>query len=311
MTGTRRDDGARSGAPVTERWGWLAMLLAVHRRFGEINGNWLAAGVTLTVFLSLFPLVLVAIAAVGFFAAGTEDLAERLVRDLGLTGQAAETLVEAVQAAEETRRTASIVGFLGLLWSGLGVVAAIQAVYNQAWQVRGRGMRDKLTGLLWLGGAAVLFLGSFALTASLGFLPGLLAPIHLVVGLAVGVALFTWTGTTLCNRPLPWRTFVAGAVVAAVGFEILKVVGGIYVPRAVAQSSAMYGSLGVVFAVLAWLMIFARLLVYAALTDVVRWERSHGTVTVEVEVPRVAGDVPVDATRAGQTAVPEAADASG
>ena len=40
---------------------------------------------------------------------------------------------------------------------------------------------------------------------------------------------------------------------AAVGIEVLKLVGGIYVPRAVASSSALYGSIGIVFAILAWL----------------------------------------------------------
>ena len=41
----------------------------------------------------------------------------------------------------------------------------------------------------------------------------------------------------------------------AIGLEVLKLVGTVYVPRAVASSSALYGSLGVVFAILAWLAI--------------------------------------------------------
>ena len=60
---------------------------------------------------------------------------------------------------------------------------------------------------------------------------------------------------------------------SAVGLEILKVVGAYYVPKAVASSSALYGSLGVIFALLAWLLIFGRLVVYSAVLNVVRYER--------------------------------------
>ena len=65
----------------------------------------------------------------------------------------------------------------------------------------------------------------------------------------------------------------------------------------------LYGTLGVVFATLAWLLFFGRLVVYATVVNVVRWEEDHGTVVLEMEAPRVAGDTtgPVDVTRAGET----------
>jgi uncharacterized BrkB/YihY/UPF0761 family membrane protein len=81
---------------------------------------------------------------------------------------------------------------------------------------------------------------------------------------------------------------------------VLKVLGGIYVPRAVASSSALYGSLGVVFAILAWLFFFARLVLYSSILNVVLWERSHGTVTIELDVPNIPGrDMKVEGTRSG------------
>ena len=49
------------------------------------------------------------------------------------------------------------------------------------------------------------------------------------------------------------------------------------------------------FAVLAWLLFFGRLVVYASVVNVVRWEEDHGTVTVEIELPRVPGEVPLTA----------------
>jgi uncharacterized BrkB/YihY/UPF0761 family membrane protein len=77
------------------------------------------------------------------------------------------------------------------------------------------------------------------------------------------------------------------------------VIGAVYVPRAVASSSGLYGSIGTVFAILAWLFFFGRLAVYAATVNVVRWEAEHGTVSVEIELPKHPDVVAVEATRSG------------
>ena len=57
--------------------------------------------------------------------------------------------------------------------------------------------------------------------------------------------------------------------------------------------------MGVVFAILAWLYFFGRLLVYASTLNVVLYEREKGTVTLEVEAPHMPGEVPLEATRSG------------
>jgi uncharacterized BrkB/YihY/UPF0761 family membrane protein len=67
-----------------------------------------------------------------------------------------------------------------------------------------------------------------------------------------------------------------------------------------AGSSGLYGSIGTVFAVLAWLLLLGRLAVYSVVLNVVRWEEVHGTVTAEIELPRHPDRVAVEATRAGE-----------
>jgi membrane protein len=300
---------------LPERWVWLRVALDVKDRFAELHGGYVASAVTLTAFLSLFPLVLVATAVAGFLSAGGTDVAEEIVSGLGLTGDAADIVNDAVDRAESSRRAASVVGFVGLLWSGLGLVAALEYAYDTVWQVTGRGLKDKLFGLAWLVGAGILFVGSFAMTAALNFLPGFLAPLNTVLAMAVSVALFLWSAKALCNRDVGWRPLLPGAVLGAVGLEVLKALGSIVIPRLVASSSALYGSIGIVFAVLAWLLFFGRLVVVSAVLNVVLWERQHGTATVELEVPRQPGQVPGGATRAGEAEPedeeqPEAAPAS-
>ncbi len=279
---------------------FLQTVIRVQKRYGELNGNYLASAVTLSSFISLFPLLLFAAAVLGFFAAGSPDLGRTVVRELSLTGEAADLVHNTINTAKNSRGTATVVGVVGLLWSGLGLVAALQYAINTSWQVTGRGWKDKLKGMAWLGGASVLFLGSIALSAALNFLPSWLSPINILAGLGLNFALWLWTMKTLSNHDVGWKSLVPGAAVGAIGFEVLKLIGSIYVPRVVASSSALYGSLGVVFALLAWLLFFGRLIVYSAVTNVVRWEEDHGTVTVDLPVPKVPGEVPTEATRAGE-----------
>jgi len=291
---------------LCKRWRWFGWVMRVQHRYGELNGNYLAAAVTLAGFLSLFPLLLVAFAVLGFFAVGRVDLAGDIIGRLGLTGEAATFVEDLIHQTERSRQVASVVGIAGLLWTGLGLVAAVQYGMNTVWQVKGKGWKDKLSGIAWLAGAGLLFVASFGATAAAGLLPAFLAPVGLIVGLGIDTVLWLWTCKILTNRNLGWRAYVPGAIVGAVGFGLLKALGGIFVPRLVGSASALYGSFAVIFAVLAWLLVFGRLVVYAAVTNVVVWEEQHGTVTVDLPVPKVPGDVPVEATRAGE-AVPATA----
>ena len=279
---------------------FLKPVAAVQRRYGDVGGNHLAAAFTLQAFLSLFPLILVALAVLGFVAAGSQtDVAGKLVDQLGLQGESARMMTDAVGAAESSRKSASIVGFLGLLWSGLGLVGALQHAYNSVWQVNDRGMKDKLFGLSWLAGAAVLFVGGAAATTALRWLPGFLAPIGVLITFAVSLGLWLWTSRMLPNTRLPWRSLLPGALLGAIGLEVLKFVGAYYVPKAVASSSQLYGSLGIVFAVLAWMLLFGRLVVYSAVLNVVRYEEREGTIRAIVEAPPLPDVRPV-ASRSGR-----------
>ena len=295
--------------PLAARWAWAERALQVQERFSEVHGGYLAAAITFAAFTSLFPLLLVATAVLGWLSFRNVDVAGEIIGRLGLPsdGEASAAVTEAIRTAEQSRRVAGPLGVAGLLWSGLGLVAAIQYAFDNVWQVTGRGVIDKLRGLTWLGGSAGLFLASFALSAALNFVPAL-APLTVLVGLPLGLGLWLWTMKSLTNVSIGWRAHLRGAIIGAVGFEVLKAIGSVYIPRAVGSSSALYGSIGVVFAILAWLFFFGRLAVYASVLNVVRWEAEHGTVTVEIELPRHDGVVPVEATRAGEAkAVPNPA----
>ncbi len=278
-------------------WPPAATALEVNGRVGELGGGFLASAVTLSLFLSLFPLMLVTIAVLGFIAAGDDSLASDLVGNLGLTGDTAEFLVDALESAEEGRAGASVVGFGGFVWTTLGVVGAIGHVCDRAWQVPSRGLIGKLVSLSWLLGFLVMLGGSIALAALLTVLPSWLAPLQVLGGVFLLIGFFLFTFRVLTSRKLPLSDHLPGAIMAGIGFHLLTILAAVIVPRQAATSSALYGSIGVIFALVAWLLLFGRLLVYAAVLNVVLHEHHHGTVTVEVAAPRFEGEVPVTGDR--------------
>lgn len=142
-------------------------------------------------------------------------------------------------------------------------------------------MRDRARGLGWLLGSAVLIALSLGATALWSLLPTVFAPLVLVTSIAGNMAIWMWTSWLLPNRAIGWRLLVVPALAAAVALEVLKVLGAYVVPHFVASSSELYGAIGVVFAILLWLLVLGRVVVYVAVIEAWRAERSEPATTVE------------------------------
>lgn len=242
-------------------------------RYAALNGRNTAAAITLYGFLALFALAVLAIAVLGYVSSvSTDDTAQRLVGWLGVHGAAAKTVTDAVNTAQQSRTTATVVGLLGLVWIGSSFALSVASAYDAAWQVPTRPARSRLVGLGWLIGAFVLLAVGGVVTSFVGSLPAILAVVTLVVSLVVNTGLWLWTSWLLPNRHAPLQATLMPAIVGAIGLEILKVLGGYVVPRLVENSSALYGAIGIVFALIAWLWVFGRLVVLITVLEVRPWE---------------------------------------
>jgi uncharacterized BrkB/YihY/UPF0761 family membrane protein len=134
--------------------------------------------------------------------------------------------------------------------------------------VPSRATRARLVGLGWLAGSAVLLALGSVVTAGFATLPVLVAPLVLVASLALDTALWFWTSWILPNRPAPsWRELLPGSITGAIGLEVLKTAGAYVVPVLVSRSSAVYGTIGTVFALLAWLWVLGRLVVVVTIVE--------------------------------------------
>ena len=85
--------------------------------------------------------------------------------------------------------------------------------------------------------------------------------------------LFVWTAWILPARRIPLRAMLPAAVVGGIGYEILKLVGGYAVPVMVRRSSTLYGTIGVVFALLVWMLVLGYLIVGVALVEKVAFDQ--------------------------------------
>jgi membrane protein len=254
----------------------IAWLRELQRRYDAIGGPTLAGGVTLYGFLALFALLVLAVAVLGFVSADTSHLASDITGELGLTGDAAKIVTESVAAAQRSRRLTTVVGIVGIVWLGSSFALVVANAFDAAWHVPGRGWRDRVRGLGWLLGAAVLISLAFGATSLWRLLPSWCAPLVLVTSLAGNAALWMWTSWVLPNRPfVDWRVLVVPALLVAVAFEVLKVVGTYVVPHYVASSSELYGTIGVIFAIILWLLVLGRVVVYGAVLEVWRAEPSE------------------------------------
>jgi YihY family inner membrane protein len=281
-----------------ERHPVLRFPVEVVARTNELNGGYAANALALVAFISLFPLLLVIISVTGLLTGSNPQLTDDLIDFLGLTGSSAQTMTATLDRARDSGAAGSIVGLLGMAWSGLSLVGALRYAVNLPHGFTVKGIRARAMGIPWLSGAGVILAISITLSTILNWLPRWTSPLALLLAFAIDVALFAWTFWFLDSERPPPRQLLPGAIVAAVGFGVLKTLGTLLLPRFVADSSATYGALGTVFAILAWLLIFSRIFVYAAVVNAVWADRgaagaptgpTDGTAgSVEVDPPQDA-----------------------
>ncbi len=71
--------------------------------------------------------------------------------------------------------------------------------------------------------------------------PGLLAP---VVTFAPLAAIWLWASVHLPHRDAPWHALLPGALVVAIGFQVLHEAIGYFLVPKLEKSTSLYGDLG-------------------------------------------------------------------
>lgn len=258
---------------IADRVPPLRYVLRVQDRYEALHGNVSANAITLTAFLALFAVSLLAVAVVGYLDRTNIDVAEQITSWLGLSGDAAQVVTDAVNTAKSSARFATVIGLLGVVTIGTSFAGAIATAYNIAWGVKNRGLVERLRALVWLAGAGLLGGISVLATTLWTRWSTELSWAVIVVTMTANAVLWLFTSWWLPNRTVTLRAMVPAAIAGAAMLEVLKVVGGIWVPRLVTNASELWGTLGAVFALIAWILFFGRVVVYVTVIEVLEAER--------------------------------------
>lgn len=263
----------------------VGVALATNRRFGGDGGGNMAAAVAYYGFLSLFPLMAVALSALGFVVADEASLEVWVARLSGQVPGLDPLIGENLRTVAQNRHAVGIIGLVGLAWTGSGVVRAGGVALNRVFRVPGYESfaMQKAWQFGSLAALGVLALAAAGVTASVGAvdLPGVAGVVVSGGGaglaLALDFALFLLAYRLLTQRRgPPFSELWPGALLAAGAWGGLKLLGGWYARRTVAGATAVYGTFAVVVGVLALLHLAARLFLYGAELNAVLIEEKGG-----------------------------------
>ena len=268
---------------------WLAFPVAVWKKFGDDQAGNLAALIAYYGFASLFPLLLVFVTVLNIVLAHDPALREQVLNSAFSHFPVIGTQLQA-NASKHTLHGSAPALIIGLILTFLGargVAAAAQNALNTVWGVP----LSRRAGFPWsllkqLGLILAVGIGLLATTllsglagASASVLGGVAAQIGtVVVSLLLNVGVF-WLGFRLAvEREIKARQMLPGAVLSAIVWQILQLLGTYLVSHQVSKSSSVYGVFAVVIGLLAWLFLQAQFTLYAVEANVVGvmrlWPRS-------------------------------------
>ena len=261
----------------------LGFPLAVNRKYSDDQGGYLTATVTYYGFFSIFPLLLVLTTILGFVFHGNPHLQQEIV-DSAL-GQFPIVGSELKSGSLTGSTTALVIGLVAALWAGMGAVLATGYAIDHIWGLprtrRPSFVRARLRALLVL---AVLGGGLLATTAlsgagTTGARYGLeWKAASILLSILLDFVLFWIAFQVLTTLDVPWSDLWRGALTAAIGYEVLQLLGGYYVGRVLENARNVYGTFALVIGLLSFIYLAVHVALLGAEVNVVTakrlWPRS-------------------------------------
>ncbi len=270
--------------------------MSIRRRFEFLKGVWqsyskdhgslLAAAVSFYAFLSLFPLLLLAVGVLGFVLRSPQHAEAVLTRMIGSYVVEPNTM-SIVQETIHGRDAATGIGLIALLWTGTSALAMLEQAMNLAWKTTERRsfFRRRMIALftllvsglllaLSLGATTLLHavsVSNSAIASNLGLVWHLLA---YLLPLLASIALFAIMFKLLPSNPVMWRTAVVGGVFSGILWEVAKH-GFTYYAVHFANYSKVYGSLASVILLMVWIDYTAVITILGA-EFASAWGERHG-----------------------------------
>lgn len=230
--------------------------------------------------LSIFPLMLLLVGLTGIYIHHFE-LAGKLVIVLGrYLPMKPDFIMRNLAAISRAYGKVSLASFLLLLWSSSGVFLPLEKALNRAWEVEHdrTWWRSRLLALEMALIVAFLILVSSALVGvnvylhnwmhhwvfrhSSGFLEFIYEVLILITTFGMTLAMFVVLFERLPNRPMRLRQVLPSALFTAIFWEAARSLFTLLLPHF--NYSQVYGSIGVVVALMTWTYISSAVMLFGA-----------------------------------------------
>ena len=227
-----------------------------------INKGMLFAAILL---LCFFPFIIVANALAG------QSAVTGLVRHLGLNQQAAKDVSGLFASSSSTSNAVTGTAWLFFILGGIAAATAVQDLYERSFGLQSGGMKDIVRRLGWL----VLTVGGAALAAVAGpWFHSWGGPVVLaIVGLGALTLYWWFTMWFLLSARESWRTLFPSAVATALFWVGMEVVFSFIFSSTVISDDQKYGPIGIVFALMSWLIAIGVVIILGAVAGLVWRER--------------------------------------
>lgn len=274
---------------------WLDRLIRAAARYQSQYGDYYAAAITYFSVLALVPLLMISFAVAGFVLAGNPDLLEQLrlsITEAVPNREMSGMLNQVVGQAIEQAGTVGIIGLLVALYSGLGWMTNLREALTAQWSQEQQAppmlkrLASDLVSLVGLGLAMAVSFGLSALGGGVGraLFAALgigntwparigLSLLAILLSLAAGWLVFIWVLARLPRLPVSLRSAVWGGLFAAIGFEVLKQVGVVYLGSVTGSPAA--AAFGPILGLLVFAYLTSRFILFVTAWTASSAENEH------------------------------------
>ena len=232
---------------LQRRHGLLGFPYAVIKKYGDDDGGREAALITYYGFLSIFPLLLLAVAVLSRVLADNPELRQRLITEI--VPSALRSTVENSVTTLPMSTVPFVAGLIGLLFSGTGVVFSAYQTLNHVAAVPRRlraGFASRYVRVFAM--LAMLLLGAVAagaLTVVVTALPDVPGAERAAAVLGSAVVIFAvllFGARLLLARPAPVRALWPAAVLGAAAVTLALNLGAPVLARLVSKAGPSTGA---------------------------------------------------------------------
>jgi membrane protein len=264
------------------RFGWFDHIIRAYQRFDDQNGGFFAAGLSYYTIFALFPLLMVGFAVVGFALSRRPELLSQIDNQIRAAVPSAlgQELIELMNSAIRARTSVGVIGLATAAWAGLSWMSHLRQALTEMWweqQPDSRGyVRTKLSDLLAIVLTFLVILATLGLSALSHAAPMeavlrllgipeysvfavIFQVVSILVSLLVSWLLFTWMIARLPRGSVSLVESMRAGLIAAIGFELFKQVGGIFLQKVLGSPA------GAAFGPVLGLMVFAYVTAYLVL----------------------------------------------